>query len=89
MPTIASVVPNAAARAFWYGINGPAGLPGPLTDALHDTLKATLDAPETRAALQPLGIQVVASSPRDYARFLMEESERRSEMARFTDVVPE
>lgn len=89
IPTIASVVPNAAARAFWYGINGPAGLSGTLADVLHDTLKATLQAPETQAALNPLGIQVVASSPQDYARFILEETERRSEMARFAGIVPE
>jgi tripartite-type tricarboxylate transporter receptor subunit TctC len=89
VPTIASVVPNAAARAFWYGFNVPAETPAPLIEALHAALKAALEAPETRASLRPLGIQVVASSPQDYRRFLLEETERRSEMARFAGVVPE
>jgi tripartite-type tricarboxylate transporter receptor subunit TctC len=82
-------VPNAAARAFWYSFNVPAETPAPLIEALHAALKAALEAPETGVALRPLGIQVVASSPQGYRRFLLEETERRSEMARFAGVVPE
>ncbi|MBW6399291.1 tripartite tricarboxylate transporter substrate binding protein [Roseomonas sp. HJA6] len=89
VPTILSVVPGAQARAFWYGLNVPAETPPALVAALHDVFHAALTAPETRAAFEPLGIQVVASSPEAYAAFLRVETIRRSEMARAAGIVPE
>lgn len=89
VPTILSVVPGAQARAFWYGLNAPAGTPAPVLAALHAVFHAALTAQETRAAFDPLSIQVVASSPEEYAEFLRVETVRRSEMARAAEIVPE
>jgi hypothetical protein len=63
--------------------------PGGPTGRLATWLAGSDLAEETQAALRPLGIQVVASSPQQYQSFLLEETTRRSEMARFASVVPE
>lgn len=89
VPTVASLVPGAAVRPFWYGFNVAAATPPPVVAALHAAFALALATSAAREAFGPLGIQVVASSPEEYAAFLREETERRAAMARLAGVVPE
>ncbi len=57
----------------WYGPLGPAGLPRALVDRLRrDTLRA-LAAPETRERLTALAVDVIGSTPQEYADLLKKE----------------
>ncbi|WP_052402809.1 Bug family tripartite tricarboxylate transporter substrate binding protein [Muricoccus aerilatus] len=89
VPTIASVVGDAAARPFWYGFNVAVDTPPGIVAALNATFREALGAPETRAALEPLGIRVVASTPAAYREWMEAETKRRSEMARAAGILPE
>ncbi len=89
VPTIASVVAGALARSFWYGFSLPGGVAPSLVSAMHASLAAGLVSPAGRAAMAPLGIQPVVSSPAEFAAFIEEETRRRGVMAQEAGVVPE
>jgi tripartite-type tricarboxylate transporter receptor subunit TctC len=55
----------------WWGLLGPAGLPEPIVTRFHAAWAAALRLPAVQARLaNPLGVQVVASSPAEFAAFL-------------------
>jgi len=55
----------------WWGLLGPAGLPEPIVTRFHAAWAAALRQPDVQARLaNPLGVEVVASSPAEFARFL-------------------
>lgn len=89
VPTIASVVSGALARSFWYGFCLPAGVAAATLAALHGVLASALASPGAVAAMAPLGIQPVASTPEEFAAFIADETARRATMARQAGVVPE
>lgn len=70
-PTLAEQgFPNLTAYA-WWGIYAPAGLPKPILDRFHAELTSALKKPDVVELLQEkLGIQLVASSPEDFRKFV-------------------
>jgi len=57
----------------WYGILGPAGMPRALVTRLrNDTLRA-LAAPQTRERLPALAVEIIGSTPEEFASQLKQE----------------
>ncbi len=57
----------------WYGLLGPAGLPRALVIRLrNDTLRA-LAAPESRERLSALAVEIIGSTPEEFAALLRQE----------------
>ncbi len=54
----------------WYGLVAPAGTPKEIIDILHHSTAAALDDPAARKIMAGLGIDVVASSPREFEAYL-------------------
>jgi len=55
----------------WWGLLGPAGLPEPIVTRFNAAWASALQQPAVRARLtSPLGVEIVASSPADFAQFL-------------------
>jgi len=71
VPTIAEQgFPNVAAEAFW-GILGPAGVPAPILARFHAALVESLAEASVRERLVTgQGVDIVASSPEEFTRFL-------------------
>lgn len=67
----------------WYGFLAPAGTPKALVRKISGDINATLEHPETRAALEKLGYQTVGTTPEAF------EAHIRSEIERWTTVVKE
>lgn len=81
-------VPTAKEAGFenfvvdiWYGILAPTGTPQPIIGRLNSEIHKALAAPDLRDRLLTGGIQPVANSPEQFAKFI------RSEMVRFAKVV--
>lgn len=83
-PTLAEQgFPNLTAYA-WWGIYAPAGLPKPIVDRFHAELTSALKKPDVVELLQDkLGMQIVASSPEDFRKFVA------GEMAKWGKLVKE
>jgi tripartite-type tricarboxylate transporter receptor subunit TctC len=71
LPTFAEAgAPGVAASAFW-GVLGPAGVPGPILARFHAALAEGLRDPALRRRLvEGQGVDLVASSPAEFGVFL-------------------
>src|SRR5689334_20958852 len=59
---------------FWAGLWAPAGTPQAIVDTLNGTTNRALDRPDTRAAMQRLGVSPSIGSPKDFADFIAAEA---------------
>ncbi len=74
VPTIAeSLIPGFEATA-WYGVLAPAGTPHEIVTRLHAEFAKAMAAPETRQRLEPLGFEIVASNPAQFAAYIKTET---------------
>jgi tripartite-type tricarboxylate transporter receptor subunit TctC len=65
----------------WYGVVGPAGLPGDVLKTLSDTLMVTLQAPDMADKLSIEAIEPRPMSPETFGKFI------KSDIARWTQLV--
>ncbi len=65
----------------WFGISGPAGIPGPIADRLNAALLAALNTPQLAERLRDLGAEPNRMSRADYTAMLA------ADIARWADVV--
>ena len=59
---------------FWAGLWAPAGTPQAIIDTLNMSANRVLDTPETRTAMQRLGVAPRLGSPKDFADFIAAEA---------------
>jgi tripartite-type tricarboxylate transporter receptor subunit TctC len=75
LPTVAeSGVPNYRFEV-WYGLLAPAGTPAPIIQRLHDAAAKILQSRETQEKFAGQGLQVLTSSPEEFAAHLKREVE--------------
>ena len=58
----------------WNGILVPAGTPQPVVDKIRQSVVAISKTPDFQKSLAALGIESIASTPEEFAKFLTEES---------------
>lgn len=63
-----------------YGLAGPKGLPRPMVDYLHKELVTALKDPGTRAFLDEIGVEIVASTPEEYTKWLQDNTKLWKEL---------
>lgn len=66
----------------WFGILAPAGTPREIVSRLHEELVKILAMPAVREQATKLGMEIVGSSPDDYAAFLRAENAKWGKMVR-------
>jgi tripartite-type tricarboxylate transporter receptor subunit TctC len=82
LPAMAEVLPGFEVVG-WYGIVGPAGLPGPIVARLHEELLKILNNPEVRERIVADGAEPIGSSPEEFRRFM------QADLAKWSKVVKE
>jgi len=60
----------------WAAILGPAGLPPPIVNTLHEAIRTSVKTHELQAGLARLGYEPHVMSPQDFAVFLAAEKEK-------------
>jgi tripartite-type tricarboxylate transporter receptor subunit TctC len=76
VPTLAEVgLPDAASYA-WNGLIAPSSMPAERVARLAEETQRALAVPQTRAALEAAGFEVVGSSPAEFARYITAEAVR-------------
>ncbi len=63
-----------------YGLVGPKGLPRPIVDYLNRELVASMNDPQTRAFIEDMGVEIVGSSPEEYAKWLRDNTKLWAEL---------
>ena len=88
VPTVAETIPGFEVGA-WAGVMAPAKTPMVIVRKLHgEIVKASQDS-ELKAKLAQEIMDLVASSPEDYAAYLRSEMDRWSKVIRMAGVKPE
>lgn len=90
LPTVSeSGVPGIDAKA-WWAILGRAGTPEPIRRRFHAALAKALEVPEVRARLaNPMGVEIVASSPEEFGAFLDRQMETWSSVIQENGIKPD
>jgi tripartite-type tricarboxylate transporter receptor subunit TctC len=81
IPTIAETVPGFE-MSSWLGFLAPAGTPAPIIDTLNREIVAALRADDVRGKLEPAGLEVVGSTPAEFAAVIHHDLERRGALIR-------
>jgi tripartite-type tricarboxylate transporter receptor subunit TctC len=66
----------------WYGVVGPAGLPGPIVRQLNETLASVLKAPDLREKLSLEAVEPIIMSPEQFGAFIKTDIARWTRLAR-------
>jgi tripartite-type tricarboxylate transporter receptor subunit TctC len=82
VPAVAEALPGFEVVG-WYGVLGPAKLPKPIVDKLHDELVKILNEPDVHKRIVDDGSEPVGSSPEEFKRFL------DADLVKWTKVVKE
>ena len=75
MPDLATVAESGYQfnTSGWYGPLAPANTPKPVIARLHDTLIKALNLPQVKSRLTDIAVEVIGSTPQEYASRLREE----------------
>src|SRR2546421_2648246 len=73
VPTIAELGIAGFDATTWHGLVAPAGTPREMIDKLYHTTAVALADPAVRKALGDLGVDIVGSSPREFAAYIQAE----------------
>src|SRR5262245_39106407 len=75
LPTVAEFVPGYE-FSFWYGIGAPKNTPAEIVAKLNTEVNAALADPNMKARLADLGGTVLAGSPAEFGKLIVDETEK-------------
>lgn len=75
VPTVAEQGYPGYEALNWYGFLGPAGMPKPVVDRLHDEIAKALANSEVVAAMKKTGVEPQSSRPEEFAAYIKREYE--------------
>lgn len=87
-PTLAEAGVRAFAFPIWYGVWAPAGTPTGVVAKLSKDIMRALAAPEVRNSLERYGAEPMTMTQAEFARFVVDESERARGIARAAGILP-
>ena len=76
VPTLAESGLAGYSAYVWMGLFAPKGTPAPVIERLHRELMIALATPEVKGHLTTAGIEIVGSTPAEFAAYFREERER-------------
>ncbi|MBL8305037.1 MAG: tripartite tricarboxylate transporter substrate binding protein [Ideonella sp.] len=89
LPTVAEAGVPGYEVSVWFGIAAPGGTPAAIVDKLHDEIVRTLNLPEVREKFSAQGVDVVGSTPAQFAAHLKEQSALWAKVVKDSGVTPE
>jgi tripartite-type tricarboxylate transporter receptor subunit TctC len=89
IPTLAeSGYPDFYAGS-WFGLVAPAGTAPAIVRKIHDDVAAALRDPELRAKIEERGVQLIVSTPEDFAATIRTETQRIAELIKAANIKAE
>jgi tripartite-type tricarboxylate transporter receptor subunit TctC len=88
IPPVAEFLPGYEASAF-YGISAPAHTPAEIVAALNREINAGLADPKLKARFADLGSTAFASSPAEFGKLIVDETEKWRKVIKFAGIKPE
>jgi tripartite-type tricarboxylate transporter receptor subunit TctC len=88
IPTVAEFVPGYEA-SFWNGIGAPRNTPAEIVDKLNTEINAALADPKMKARLAELGGTALPGTPADFAKLIVDETEKWGKVIKFAGIKAE
>ena len=88
IPTVGDFVPGYEASG-WFGVAAPKNTPTEIIDKLNKQINVALTEPRIKARIADLGGTVFAGSPSDFSKLIVEETEKRAKVIKFSGAKPE
>ncbi len=86
VPTVSEQgLPEFEAQA-WWGMLGPAGIPAEIVARMNAEMAKVLKIPAVQERLTQMGVQVTASSPEDFGKFVRNEVDRWGKVVRENNI---
>jgi tripartite-type tricarboxylate transporter receptor subunit TctC len=85
IPTVGEFVPGYEA-SNWYGVGAPMATPAKIVEKLNKEINAGLADPNMKTRLADLGGTVLAGSPADFGKLIVEETEKWGKVVKFTGI---
>ncbi|MBU3619387.1 tripartite tricarboxylate transporter substrate binding protein [Polynucleobacter sp. JS-Fieb-80-E5] len=98
MPARSSLTPNIPTlkelgypmEAYsWWGILAPTGTPAPIIEKLNTAIQTTLKDPEVRESLQKQGVEIIGSTPTEFADHIKAETVKWSQVSKQANIKAE
>jgi tripartite-type tricarboxylate transporter receptor subunit TctC len=81
VPTVAETVPGYE-LAVWYGAFGPAGMDPAIVQKLNQEINRILALPEVRKQMGDIGVQVLQTTPAEFAQTLQRDADKYGKLVR-------
>jgi tripartite-type tricarboxylate transporter receptor subunit TctC len=81
VPTVGESLPGYE-MSVWYGAFGPVGLPREFAARLNAEINKAMGLPEVKARMDAIGVEVVRTTPQDFAGVLQRDAERYGKIIR-------
>jgi tripartite-type tricarboxylate transporter receptor subunit TctC len=88
IPTVGEFVPNYEA-SNWWGVAAPRNTPAAIINRLNEEINAAFVDPRMRARLIDFGGTLLAGSPADFEKLIVEETEKWAKVVKFTGAKPD
>jgi tripartite-type tricarboxylate transporter receptor subunit TctC len=89
VPTVAEAGVPGYEALQWYGLLVPAGTPSEIVNRLHEETAKALNAADVKKRLADDGAESVGTTPAEFAKFIKDEIEKWSNVARVANIKPE
>jgi tripartite-type tricarboxylate transporter receptor subunit TctC len=88
IPTVGEFVPGYEASG-WVGISAPKNTPAEIVEKLNKEINAGLADPKMQTRLAALGAKPMSTTPAEFAKFVVGETEKWGKVVKFTGIKPE
>jgi tripartite-type tricarboxylate transporter receptor subunit TctC len=88
MPAVAEFLPGYEAIG-WHGIGAPKNTPAEIVDKLNKEINARLADPKSKVQIAGTGYEPFATSPSEFARFVVAETEKWGKVVKFAGLKPD
>ena len=85
IPTVGEFVPDYEAST-WYGVGAPKATPAEIVEKLNKEINAGLADPNMKTRLADLGGTVLAGSPADFGKLIVDETEKWGKVVRAANI---
>jgi tripartite-type tricarboxylate transporter receptor subunit TctC len=88
VPALAEFVPGYEAST-WYGVGAPKNTPTEIVERLNKEINAALADPKLKARLADIGAEPPSMTPTEFAKFVVDETEKWAKVVKFAGIKAE
>jgi tripartite-type tricarboxylate transporter receptor subunit TctC len=89
LPTIAESAVPGFSTGGWWGLFGPAGLPGPVVDKIRADAAGALVSPEARTLFATNTFQLVRKTPEQFVQFIRDDLDNWARQIKAAGIQPD